>query len=164
MRPTSIVFCFLFTLCFATQNMFAMEKLNTKITTLCSTDIISKQVIEATLGLDLLLDKKASEQSGMQIYREGALAILSSFNKLELRVFNGYTRFFLLLYPTGNHTFNSAEITEALGKATFLPEDKKRHKPMGYKFEHNSKSICYYLNADRQTIAFVSIEGNYTHN
>lgn len=164
MKFRLLFFSFISIICFAQLNTtHAMGKFVSNIKSLTQLEKVDKSGIESALGVDLLLDKVMTEKTGMNIYREGALAVLSPFAKIEMRVYDANTKYFLLMYPIGNNPFNLIEIKEAFGRETLIPEDKKRHVAKGYKFVKNNLKICFYLDASHKNVSFASVEGVYSN-
>jgi hypothetical protein len=141
------------------SNINAMDKTLKSISNLVAEDKIDKTAIEATLGVRLSEDKKASASQGMTIYELSMGTFLSDYDKVELRVFDGGARFFLLIDPETPVPLPLEELKKLYSYKGFTPADTRRHEPAGYHFEKNGHKISYYCDNKLKRIVQVTIEG-----
>ncbi len=149
------------TICsFTCSNINAMDKTLKSISNLVTETHIDKTAVEAALGIRLSEDKKASASQGMIIYELGMSIVLSDYARVELRVFDGNKKFFLLLYPETAIPLPLEELKKQYAYNGFTPADPQRKEPAGYHFEHNGHKLGFYCDSKLKNITQVTIEGS----
>lgn len=150
----------LFTVCsFTCSNSNAMDKVLKNINTLVSGDKINKTEVEIALGIKLAEDKKASATQGMHIYELGLNNPFSEYARIELRIFNGDSRFFLIVYPDRPVPLNLEALKKEFTYKDFTSANSSRKEPAGYHFEKNGNRISFYCDEQLRNIIHIAIEG-----
>ena len=144
---------------FTCSNINAMDKTLKSIYSLVAEDAINKTAVEIALGVKLSEDKKASAAQGMTIYELAMGTVLCAYDKVELRLFDGNSKFFLLIYPESPVPLPLEELKKQYSYKGFTSADKKRAEPAGYHFEKNGYKISFYCDGKLKNIIQVSIEG-----
>lgn len=142
------------------SNINAMDKTLKNIRSLVAEEKIDKTAIEIALDIKLSEDKKASATQGMTIYELGMGTILSAYDKVELRLFDAHSRFFLLVYPESPIPLPLEELKQLYTYKGFTAADPQRKEAAGYHFEKNGRKISFYCDGKLKNIIQVSIEGN----
>jgi hypothetical protein len=146
---------------FTCSNINAMDKTLKSISNLVAEDKIDKTAIETTLGVRLSEDKKVSAAQGMIIYELSMGTFLSDYDRVQLRVFDGNSRFFLLIDPESPIPLSLEELKKQYSYKGFTPADPRRQEPAGYHFEHNGYKISCYCDNKLKKIVQITIEGKY---
>lgn len=145
---------------FTCSNINAMDKTLKSISNLVAETHIDKTAVEAALGIRLSEDKKASASQGMIIYELGMSIVLSDYAKVALRVFDGNSKFFLLIYPETAIPLPLEALKKQYSYKGFTPGDARRKEPGGYHFEHNGHKLSFYCDSRLKNIIQVTVEGS----
>jgi hypothetical protein len=145
---------------FTCSNSNAMDKILKNINALVSGHKINRTEIEIALEVKLTEDKEASARQGMHIYELGAGGLLSAYSKIELRIFNGNTKFFLIAYPDKALPLNLTALKQQFTYKNFSAADIGRKESAGYHFEKSGNKLSFYCDSTLKQINMITIEGN----
>jgi hypothetical protein len=141
------------------NSQYMKESLLQKIDCVTDEATLSRQKVEQCLGLRLTLDKKMSEQQGMQIYELAADNILPAFSKVELRIFGPEPSFLLLLYPDPPVGIALQQMKEIFSFESFVAGNKRRNELPGHLFSRNGFKVGFYYDTPLKNVGLVTVRG-----
>lgn len=136
-----------------------MDKTLKNISRLTAAEKIGKEEISLLLEVRLTEDKEASAAQGMKIYQMAPDNILSDYRKVELRIFDAGTQFFLVLYPEPSLPLRLNELKQTFGYKSFTAGNRQRKEQPGYLFEENGRQLAFFCDPALKQITMITLKG-----
>jgi hypothetical protein len=115
---------------------------------------ITVSFIEKVLGVNFNKSDKLSNS-----YTTVMQSNNSNYKKIELRIFQDGTRFFLLIYPSGGVSINVDTLKKKYTYISYTPPDNRRQELATYTFSAGGKQLNLSVEENSDKMILASIEG-----